>query len=201
MSLYPLLRLALLPVSKSALQSVTGQANIPATGGFIIAANHVDWLDGFFIAAAVEQACCRPVKFLTSSNNYWWTGVAVQIPEKKSEIVDHAVKELRVGHIICNFPEGQRNPESTMLPGHTGTVRMAALAGVPVIPVGIIAVSKPSMRDSIRRLRQPDQAVAINFGSPMFFSSPAGGLTGEWLKAETSRLMSAIAPLAGKRVV
>src|SRR5690349_6780008 len=84
------------PLFKPKLRRVTGAENLPSAGGYLLAANHVDWLDGFYIAAAVGLANGTPVHFLSASNNYWWTTITIQIPgEHRGEIVDVAAAHLK----------------------------------------------------------------------------------------------------------
>ncbi len=187
------------PVFNAKLPAVEGLDYLPSSGGYIIACNHVDWLDGFYIAAAVGRHRGVPVHFLTQSNNYWWTTVAVQIPAARGLIVDSSVPQLQHGQVICNFPEGERNVSSQLLIGKTGTVRMAATAGVPVIPAGIACEVGRNMGQSLRFLFSSRRQVQLKFGAPLTFNVPPGGITAEWLKNETGRLMRAIAPLANKR--
>lgn len=200
MWLHPLLARIFLPPFQRKLTVIDGLENLPRNSGGILAPNHSDWLDGFYLSAAVYEAQKKKVKFLTVTNNYWWTGVATQIPYQKDKIVDRAIKDLRYGGLVCNFPEGRRNPSAQLSPGRTGTVRMAVQADIPVIPVGIRCLAGQTMRDSLRILRSRENPVAIYFGPPLTFTAPESGVTHEWLTAETGRLMAAIAPLAGKTV-
>ncbi len=179
---------------------LTGAKNLPLTGGYIIAANHVDWLDGFFVATAVSGERDVPVNFLTASNNYWWTTMTIPIATKQSGIVDAAVDQLRHGKIICNFPEGARNNSRKLLPGKTGTVRMAALANVPIIPVGITYPSHRTMAQSFVSIVSRREKAKLMIGQPLWFSMPGREFTNDWLREETERLMKAIAPLAGKQI-
>lgn len=195
------------PLFKPKLQAVTGTDNLPASGGYIIAANHVDFLDGFYIAAAIGLALRpdgqprqTPVHFLTKSNNYWWTTAAIQIPEDRGQVISQAVTELQSGTVICNFPEGQRNSTAELLPGKTGTVRMAVEAQVPIVPLGITCTPGKNMGESLRYLLSKNHPVSIHIGQLLLFS-PADGASRGALEAATNRLMMAIAPLAGKSLV
>lgn len=186
------------PIFKPKLQQVTGVHHLPASGGYVIAANHVDWLDGFYIAAAIGSARDIPVYFVSKSNNYRWTTITIQIPEKPSAVVDTAVKYLRAGRVICNFPEGQRNFTHTLLPGKTGTVRMAIEAGVPIIPVGITCTPGRNMAQSVLYLLSNKHPVSLRIGRPLVFSATDN--TGpKFLRESTDQVMRAIAPLAGKK--
>ncbi len=189
------------PLFRPKLHEVRGTEHLPKRGGFVIAANHVDWLDGFYIAAAVGQARDVPVYFLTKSNNYWWTSVAVQIPaDRRGDIVDTAVQYLRRGKVICNFIEGQRNTAQTMLRGKTGSVRMAMAAGVPVVPLGITCHPGKNMAESLMYLFSNKQAVEIRIGRAIHFgqTDPASLSAGQ-LQTATAKVVRAIAPLSNKR--
>jgi len=200
MTFYPLARTLLLPLVRRNIDQVTGTEFLPA-GGFILAPNHIDWLDGFYLAAAIESSLHRRTKFLTASNNYHWTGVAVQIPDQaRGEILSMAVDELQRGSIVCNFPEGQRNSTDVILPGKTGCVRMALLSGVPIVPTGIIGESGRTFGHSVKLGLSGLHPVSVHFGHPIEVVPPTGQPTHEWLMAETQRLMVAIAKLCGKRV-
>ena len=80
MIVFQTLKAVAYPVFRPKLKPLVGADHLPRQGGYILAANHVDWLDGFYIAAAVSAVRNVPVHFLTKSNNYWWTQVAIQIP-------------------------------------------------------------------------------------------------------------------------
>lgn len=186
------------PLFLAKIADSEGLENLPNRGGFLIAANHVDWLDGFFIAAAVGEHLHRPVLFLTKTNNYWWTTLTIQIPPSSNgAIVDTAVAQLEKNRIICNFPEGIRNSEKKLAPGKTGTARMAMLAGVPVVPLGISCDSGRSMAQSLLYLASPNHHVALRFGKPIPFEKNTNP-TADEIRSETEKIMRTIAPLARK---
>ena len=187
------------PLFGKKLEPLIGIENLPTHGGYILAANHVDWLDGFYVSAAVGTTRHVPVNFLTGTNNYWWTTIAIQIPKDRSQLIPFVAKEIQQGKVVCNFPEGQRNTDRQLLPGKTGTVRLAAEAGVPIIPVGIQCDSAPSMSQAISNVFSNNHRVSIAFGAPISIQIPPGGISSEQLNAETERLMRAIAPLCNKQ--
>lgn len=196
---YRLASTIVLPRFKQKIVGIDGIENCPANGGFILAANHVDWLDGFYLIAAIDAAQHRPVHFLTQTNNYWWSTIALPIPAERSAIITAATRYLQSGKIICNFPEARRNSTKYLLPGKTGTVRMAATAGVPIVPVGITCDSGRNMGQSLQFLLSSAHPVRLRFGAPLRCSIPSSGISAEWLTTETERLMRAIAPLCDKQ--
>ncbi len=117
-----------------------GQENIPATGGAIIAANHVTAIDPF----AVGQPTPRRVHFMSKKENFntplerWfqYSGNAFPVDRFKPDInaVKTALRILKGGQLLVIFPQGTRNGEAAK----DGVGLFAAKAKVPVIPVGII---------------------------------------------------------------
>lgn len=197
---YRVLAAAVFPFFRPKLNDISGWENLPVSGGYVLAINHIDWLDGFYIAAAFWLHRHIKVHFLTKSNNYWWTSVAVQIPPSEAgSIIDHAVTTLRSGKVIGNFIEGQRNDDAKLLPGKTGTVRMAMAAGVPIVPVGITCSAGKNMLESISFLRSNDKHVRIRIGQPVELKIPVS-VDETYLRAVTNEVMNAISPLCGKRV-
>ncbi len=197
---YKTLSSVVYPIFVGKTKRVEGLEHLPTSGGFLIAANHVDWLDGFFIAATIARQLHRPVYFLTKTNNYWWTTMTIQIPtSNRGAIISKAIDQLQAKRIICNFPEGERNTTTKLRPGKTGTVRMALLSGVPIIPLGISCDAGRTMAQSLRYLLSAQHPVRLRFGRPIIL----GQKRSEDIRAQdadmgTAAVMSAIAPLAGK---
>jgi 1-acyl-sn-glycerol-3-phosphate acyltransferase len=188
----------LLPLFRRKLRSISGAQNLPRSGPVILAANHVDFLDGFFIAAAVHARVKRPLAILTKTNNYWWTGATIAIDsENRGASLASAVRYLRSGWLILNFVEGVRNTGSTIAFGKTGTARLAASATVPVLPVGISGFTGRNMVDSLTRFLAQPPRVRVRIGPviPPPHDPPDDRAA---MLAYTRRILTAIAPLAGK---
>jgi 1-acyl-sn-glycerol-3-phosphate acyltransferase len=182
--------------------SVEGLHHLPAEDGFCIAANHIDYLDGFFLAAAFGGGRPRMVHFLTETRNYWWTGATIPINRsRKSDALLHAFTAIRSGQNISFFCEGRRNPTPVLLPGKTGCARLAFWAGKPVVPVGITGPSGRNFFTSCCILLFRNKPVSIRIGAPITVNDlkDAGGPK-ESMVLSTLRIMQAIAPLCGKTI-
>lgn len=199
---YYVVRRLLFPLFRSPVKIVEGVAHIPATGGFLIAANHIDFLDGFFITVATMQKRRDMVKFLSETNNYWWTGGATIPVEKKAKArsLDKAVEGLRRGAVVCIFPEGQRNGHGRLVEGKTGLARLALRTGLPVLPMGIVGPSGRNMLESLELFFLRRKTITVRIGPPLDFSRYAHEpITRELLHAITAEIMAAVAPLCEKR--
>ncbi|HOX28749.1 MAG TPA: lysophospholipid acyltransferase family protein, partial [bacterium] len=136
---------------------VAGEENIPEYGGALVCPSHFNFSDPFFVASGVRN---RILHFLA------WHGIeemALVGPVFKKVGVMHAIKEsygvaqdkqeagqvlgdleklLRDGDLVVIFPEGAINhwisPFGNGLKEFKpGALRLAARAGVPIIPVGL----------------------------------------------------------------
>lgn len=190
------------PVVRRRIAAVEGIEHLPTDRSFIIAANHIDFLDGFYLTAALARRCHRRIRFLSETGNYWWTGGATipVNPEDKAASIARAVATLAVGDPVCFFVEGKRNPSSTLLAPKTGLARLSAATGAPVVPVGITGPSGKTFLESIRLLLSGRPGISVRIGQAL----TGVGLvqqdsTDAGLRATMDRVMVALAPLCGKQ--
>ncbi len=180
---------------------VEGSEHIPANGPFLLAANHIDYLDGFFITFALLSRNQRMVKFLTETKNYWWTGgAAIPVnPKNKAKALEKAERALSRGSIICIFPEGARNASGALLAGRTGIARLALWSNVPVIPVGLIGGSGETPMDSVRTYLMRGNTVRVRIGEPVTFPQTERSRIDKLLLERTMNvIMERIAVLCNK---
>ena len=112
------------------------------------------------------------------------------------------VDELRAGRTVVIFPEGTRSRDGSMQDFHSGAFRLAALAGVPVVPVGLRGTSEllPVHRELHR------SAVQVRIRSPLLAASAADGqsavatLTRQPVERPDSRLRRRLAAFAATPV-
>lgn len=121
---------------------------IPATGGCIVAINHISHVDPLLSAHFVYDHGRIP-RYLAKSGlfrNKALGGIlnsAGQIPVERLSrnaigAYDSAVRAIGEGECIVIYPEGTltRDPDLWPMKGKTGAARIALATGCPVIPVG-----------------------------------------------------------------
>jgi 1-acyl-sn-glycerol-3-phosphate acyltransferase len=134
---------------------VIGLENVPATGGVILASNHLSFIDSIFLPLVVD----RHVSFLAKSDYFtrkgfkgWATKTFMiatgQIPIDRSggkASEDSLITGLAVlaqGEILGIYPEGTRSPDGKLYRGRTGVARMILEGRVPVVPVAMVDTEK-----------------------------------------------------------
>ncbi len=120
---------------------------LPASGGALLAANHVSGLDPLLMIAS----CSRPLRFMIATEEYnrWWLKWLFEIigcipvdrtgqPEKAFQA---ALRALDVGEVIGVFPQGRiQGPGEGPVTLKRGVVALAHLADVPIIPLHISGI-------------------------------------------------------------
>lgn len=197
---YVTFRTILFPLFRAKFKEISGGEYLPKNGPYILAANHIDYLDGFYIAMAVHLERGHEVYFLTTSHHYWWTRATIPIDsQQRSQSIDDALAYLKVGKAICNFVEGARNNNKHLLKGKTGVARLALLGSVPIIPVGIRGPSAKNFAQSLTNLITEQRNIVLRFGPEIkleqFWNKP---LDHTVLSAATQEIMRSLVPLTGK---
>ncbi len=154
---------------------VRGGEHVPTTGGAVIAANHIGFWDFATVARDPWIRLGRPVRILAKASLFdapVLGGVmhrAGHIPVERtagSGAYRAAVAALRAGELLLVLPEQTISPAFDLRPLRNGAARMAAAAGVPLLP----AVSWGSHRfHTVGRSPRPRWRlpVGVAYGAPL----------------------------------
>jgi 1-acyl-sn-glycerol-3-phosphate acyltransferase len=179
---------------------VGGQENIPAHGGFIVAANHVSLLDPPTIGCHIP----RQLAFFARKSLWkpgfasWWLDTVGTIPVERDSGSDIAaikrvLQTLRAGRPIIMFPEGTRARDGRLQPPKPGVGMFACRAAVPVLPARIFGSFDAFGRSRGLRLGTPIDILYGRVLQPQDFDDPAAGK--ERYQRASEKIMSAIAAL------
>ncbi|HVE93247.1 MAG TPA: lysophospholipid acyltransferase family protein [Actinomycetota bacterium] len=152
---------------------ITGVENLPASGPAILAANHISFLDSFFIPLSVPRRVTYLAKaeYWDSWRTRWFFETVGQIPvrrqdaEKAQAALEAGIRVLGAGGLLGIYPEGTRSPDGRLYRGKTGVARMALRAGCPIIPVGLVGTGDVMPKDS--KMPRMSGRVGVSFGRPM----------------------------------
>lgn len=145
-----LLEVILAPVLRTLYRTrVMHAENIPANGGYILAANHMSYLDPVLLwcVSPVETHFAGKSELFRNKLVSWIITRVWAFPINRDspdrEAIQYATSLLVHGKAVGMFPEGTRRRMLTELsedglgPAHSGVAFIAMRAGVPIIPVGI----------------------------------------------------------------
>ncbi|MDQ3284770.1 MAG: 1-acyl-sn-glycerol-3-phosphate acyltransferase, partial [Actinomycetota bacterium] len=154
---------------------VEGRENVPEQGPFIVAPNHVSYLDSFAVAAALDYRLLR--------QTYWagWTGAAfgnpltrlvsrlaqaVPIDPERAGVSSLAfgAAVLARGKNLVWFPEGERSRNGELQPFKPGIGMLLNHFRVPVVPVSIRGTYGAMPRG--KTLVRPAK-ITVVFGGPL----------------------------------
>ncbi len=191
--------------------TVEGLEHVPATGGAILAGNHLSVADELFLGAVVP----RHIAFWAKSEYFSGTGfgglvtrsvmkglgaIAVERGGGRAALAafDGAVPVLKAGDLVAVYPEGTRSPDGRLYRGRTGAARLAVAAGVPIVPVGVLGTEKvqPIGAPMPKPFTGP---VTVRFGKPIDTSGCGDDRTA--LRELTDLLMAEIQKLTGQEYV
>jgi 1-acyl-sn-glycerol-3-phosphate acyltransferase len=207
--LYLIARFVLRPMFLICRPTVTGRENVPATGPFIIASNHLSFIDSM----AIPLMAPRRVGYLAKAEYFTGTGISGWLTrtlftalgalpvERETHraaqaALDTAMGVLREGGGFGIYPEGTRSRDGRLARGKTGVAWLALTADCPVVPVAVVGTDRV----------QPVGAgwpwprrYSVTFGKPLTFPEHRGKANnGKARREVTDTIMEAIAELSGQ---
>jgi 1-acyl-sn-glycerol-3-phosphate acyltransferase len=191
---------------------VTGAENIPASGGAILAANHLSVVDSVFLPLMVD----RPVTFSAKAEYFTASGPAARLwaaylkatnqlqmdrdgPRAAQETLEAALALLLEGNLFGIYPEGTRSPDGRLYRGRPGVGWLALKSGLPVLPVAL---------SGTRHVLPPGHVVprpgriGVTIGKPVPIAPElAGEPPGKARRLIADQVMAAIKELSGQEYV
>lgn len=161
---------------------VTGTEHVPATGGAVVAINHLGYLDFMLAGVPCWHGQRRLVRFMAKQEVFAHPVAGPLMRGMKHIPVDRAagagayaaaVDALAGGELVGVFPEATISRSWCLKDFKTGAVRMAQQAGVPVLPLvlwGSHRVLTKGVRRDLRAAR--GTPVSITVGEPL--TAPPG---------------------------
>jgi len=120
------------------------------------AMNHHHWWDAFASGSVLRTAGQHPT-VLVSDRNLASFPLLKLIDAVPAAHAEHAVESLQAGRSLVIMPEGAMLPPASVGPVRGGAGRIAAAAGVPLVPVALRVV--------IRGRQHPE--VYVDVGDPV----------------------------------
>ena len=153
---------------------LSGTEHIPREGGALLSINHVGYID-FVLAGFAAQPVHRLVRFMAKREafDHRVSGPIMRSMHHISVDRDdgigsfkEAVRYLKEGELVGIFPEATIARSFEIKEIKSGAVRIAAAAGVPVIPVVLWGTQRLMTKDHPRDFSR-GKTIGIHVGEPM----------------------------------
>ena len=138
-----------------------GRENLPASGGYVLACNHISNLDPWPVGLPLWPR--RWLRFMAKAELYWWPATYVlrgagAFPVRRGladvEAIETAVGLAQEGHVVVMFPEGTRREKGLVKRHqprpHSGAARIALEAEVPLVPCAVAGTDRLSRLGPLR---------------------------------------------------
>ena len=175
---------------------VKGAEHVPRHGPVVMAFNHVSYVD-FILGGFAAQPSGRLVRFMAKRELFTHPLSGPLMRSLHHIEVDRgdglqsfaeAVRYLRDGEVVGIFPEATISRAMELKDFKTGATRLAAQAGVPLVPAVLWGTQRMFTKDHPRDFSR-HQHIAITVGEPM---RPTGVRSAEetaQLKAQMTQLL------------
>lgn len=179
---------------------IVGTEHVPRKGGALLALNHVGYAD-FIYGGLAALPARRLVRFMAKKEifDHPVGGPVMRsmhhIPVDRGEGLQSfytAVDYLKAGELVGIFPEATISRAMEVKEFKTGAVRIAAEAGVPVVPVILWGTQRLFTKDHPKDFSR-GRTISITVGEPMH-------PTGEDPVEETSRLRARMVELLDETI-
>jgi 1-acyl-sn-glycerol-3-phosphate acyltransferase len=167
---------------------ISGRENVPRSGAYLIAINHVSLFEAPFIlafwptapeAVGAVDIWSRPGQSLLAR---LYGGIPVHRGQYDRSLLEKMLKVLKSGRPLLIAPEGGRSHTPGMRRALPGAAYVITLAQAPVVPVGIMGSTDDFLE---RGLRGKRPKIEMNIGKP--FQLPPVQDKGEARRAARQR--------------
>ena len=177
---------------------LTGTEHVPRQGGVLLAYNHIGYVDFIYGGLAVNPSG-RLLRFMAKRELFDHRAVGplmrslhhIEVDRASGEkSLDTALAYLKAGEAVGIFPEATISRAMELKEIKTGAVRIAAEAGVPLVPVILWGTQRMMTKDHPRDFSR-GKTIAITVGEAMNpdGSDPIGDTA--LLKSQMSEMLDA----------
>ena len=178
---------------------VEGMENIPPSGGYLLAANHLSVVDAPLVFALLERDDITGLVAKKHLKNPLFRslvnavgGIWLNRDEADTRALRAAVAHLQGGGMLGISPEGTRSRETqAMIAAKNGVTYLADKANVPIIPVAVWGTE--STFTDLFKFRRP--RLSMRVGKPFSLSPITRASRDAALRSNTEEIMCRIAAL------
>jgi 1-acyl-sn-glycerol-3-phosphate acyltransferase len=174
-----------------------GTENVPRTGGVLLVYNHVSYVD-FVLGGFAAHPSKRLVRFMAKRElfDHRYTGPLMRSlhhieVDRADGLASYSkgVQFLRDGEAVGIFPEATISRSFEVKELKTGAARMAAEAGVPLVPVILWGTQRLMTKDHPRDFSR-GKTIAISVGEPLHPTGESPIADTTELKTQMDRMLA-----------
>ncbi|MCL5611326.1 MAG: 1-acyl-sn-glycerol-3-phosphate acyltransferase [Chloroflexi bacterium] len=140
---------------------IHGYENLPQSGAYVIATNHLGILDSAMLYYALDRwDVFIPVAEKWEKNplfrflSKYFNLIFIDRFNPDLKALRKIIKLMEEGNILVIAPEGTRSRSATMAEGKPGVSYLAAKLNRPVVPVGLAGTEDKVIVDNLKHLRR-----------------------------------------------
>lgn len=175
-----------------------GYENLPEKGGFVIAVNHLGFLDVPLALYALDKYdLFILVADKWAKNPVWrWIGghfnfVFVDRYNADLKALREVIHRMEEGQTLVIAPEGTRARDEKMAEGKPGVTYLAVKAGFPIMPVAIAGTEDRILLSNLKHFRRTH--ISLTGGKPFTLAPIPRQNRDETLKQYTDEIMCRVA--------
>ena len=178
---------------------MSGTEHVQRKGGVLLAFNHISYVD-FIYGGLAANPSGRLVRFMSKRElfDHRWVGPLmrslhhIEVDRGEGVASFHtAVDYLRQGEAVGIFPEATISRSMELKEFKTGAVRIAAEAGVPVVPVILWGTQRMMTKDHPRDFSR-GKTITIKVGEPLHPTGANPAAETAELRSRMSRMLAEV---------
>lgn len=187
--------------------TITGKANVPARGPYLVTINHVSLYEApvmlafwpqFLEVIGAAEIWNKPYQNILARAYY---ALPVHRGQYDRQVLEKALTVLESGKPLLIAPEGGRSHTPGLRRAHPGVAYLAERAAqrrgapIPILPVGIVGTTEDYAARAFSFKRPP---LEMHIGAPIYFEPldrSDGQKRSDLLQANADQVMFAIAAL------
>lgn len=149
---------------------INGLENVPQTGAYMIAINHISIFEPPFVlafwprapeAVGAQEIWSRRGQSILAR---FYGGIPVRRGEYDRRLLEKMITVLKSGRPLLIAPEGGRSHKPGLRAAYPGIAYVLDKTRVPVVPVGIVGSTEDFLNKAIKGKRPP---LSMNIGKPL----------------------------------
>lgn len=157
---------------------IAGLENLPEDSGYMLVCNHQSSLDAAVIMGFVTQSGYYVIKkeiekipFFNFLGKILGISIDRDNPRQAAGVIKKILTLLKSGEVIVMFPEGTRSPTGKLGEIKKGSLKIAMLAKVPVVPIAVSGTREVNPVGSMYIHKKPVKAIIFSPVDPSRFSN------------------------------